>query len=68
MRKKDYGMLADLIKKRIEDTDLNSVPFVGTVYGANQSYLSRSFKILAREFASSASVDKAEFLKACGIE
>lgn len=52
MRKADYALLAQLIKVLV------AVP----------GEPARQVTELARVFASHASVDKAEFLKACGIE
>lgn len=61
MRKADYALLAQLIKKYREHYDSSPItgPRCETTIVALES--------LAHEFASSASVDKQAFLKACGI-
>lgn len=58
MRKADYTLLAQLIRATIYDR----------VSGAPNDLVAGSAKLIALTFAARASVDKVEFLKACGIE
>lgn len=53
MRKIDYSSLADILRAHILGTDASAAMVAA---------------IIARKFASRASVDAAAFLKACGIE
>ena len=58
VRKADYFLLAKLVRALIFDR----------VNGSPNDQIAGSVKLLALTFAARASVDRAEFLKACGIE
>ena len=58
MRKADYTLLAALIRATIYDR----------VAGAPNDLVAASAKLIALTFAARSSVNKIEFLKACGIE
>lgn len=62
MRKADYSLLARIIKERHAAAQRLSQ--------SNPTYSARveEQESIAREFAAQASVDRAAFLKACGIE
>jgi hypothetical protein len=67
MRKADYAALAAIIK----DEWLDAQPtrdFADESCAADQVATMRTLRNVARRFAQSASVNKAEFLRACGIE
>jgi len=64
MRKKDYAALAAILKEQ-RDGDAWMRDFDPT--GKHAYGFERTTKI-ARAFANVATVDKVEFLKACGIE
>lgn len=68
MRKADYAALADIIRTyRAQHAASRDV----AASSAEQSHHIRTLSALecvARDFANSASVDKAAFLRACGIE
>jgi 3-methyladenine DNA glycosylase Tag len=53
MRKIDYQALAEILREHIHGTDTAAAMVA---------------RIIARKFASRASVDAAAFLKACGID
>ena len=57
MRKADYLLLAKLVRAIIFDR----------VNGSPDDQIAGAAKLLALTFAARASVDRAEFLKACGI-
>lgn len=57
MRKADYAILADAIKKHRDNA-----------LGLGQPDAARAIEAVARTFARFASVDKAAFLRACGID
>ncbi len=58
MRKQDYAILAALIKAKLAHYKQHPQGQIGQ----------QACAALAYEFAARASVNKAEFLKACGIE
>lgn len=58
MRKADYTLLAQSIKKQIEAAERET----------ERAAMQYAIKSVARDFAARASVNRAEFLKACGIE
>ena len=60
MRKIDYSILADVIALELKTYR----PLAGSAASMRCDTAER----IARNFANSASVNKAEFLKACGIE
>lgn len=64
MRKVDYAALADIIRRA---TSADTVLRMG--YSQLEERARNKFaQHIAREFAGRASVDRAEFLKACGID
>ena len=66
MRKADYALLAQIIKTENEHTTRNvKNDTLGAGYFAGYAY---ALHQVARDFAEGASVNKTEFLKACGIE
>ena len=58
MRKADYALLAQLIRAIVFDR----------VTGTPDDIVAGAAKLLALTFAARASVNKSEFLKACGLE
>jgi hypothetical protein len=66
MRKADYALLARLIESEIAHAARNAdCGTLGSGYFAGCNY---ALHQIARNFADGASVDTAEFLKACGIK
>lgn len=62
MRKADYQTLARIIATQRKAASSNARDFVERVA------LDKQTEAIAREFAASASVDKAAFLKACKLD
>ena len=62
MRKIDYSILARVLNKEL------TRPPEDYAYDAEHDGARKAIKRIAWGFAESASVNKAEFLKACGIE
>lgn len=73
MRKADYATLARLIRDQLatardqKDAARQNLPGASAQWTRGDELETRA-TLLAREFASSASVDKAAFLKACGVD
>lgn len=69
MRKADYELLADILKKRLATAQDNRAQF-GTTTKESEYWRGAitSTTAIAERFAQSAHVDKTAFLKACGIE
>ena len=66
MRKADYALLAQTIKTELEHASRNEKNnSLGTGYFEGYAY---ALHCVARDFADGASVNKPEFLKACGLE
>lgn len=67
MRKIDYQTLAALIREQVITGKENMAVGAGSQWARGDELVTRA-TLLAREFAEKTSVDRAAFLKACGIE
>lgn len=67
MRKADYAALAAIIHHEWKNTE-PARNFSDECRAAEQSARMQLLRSIARQFAASASVNKAEFLRACGID
>ena len=69
MRKADYALLAALISAKIRESDRQISEHEGELIDC-VLWRARKHAVqeIACDFVASASVDKAQFLKACGIE
>jgi hypothetical protein len=61
MRKADYQLLAQSIREKLNESNEVASPHI-------RAFAVSLLTELARDFAASASVDRAAFLKACGID
>ncbi len=68
MRKADYAALAALIRQRIAMARLLEANNSRETDKARYAGFAIDYAKFGREFAARASVDRAEFLKACGID
>lgn len=66
MRKADYTALAALIREQIQTGKSNMDIGAGSQWARGDELVTRA-TLLAGDFARVASVDRAEFLKACGL-
>lgn len=67
MRKADYAALAAIIRDEWEECE-PARDFADESRAADQAATMRTLRNVAHQFADRASVNRAEFLKACGIE